>query len=92
MFHTVEQKFDHIDQPQVSLFVCVQTAQRQRKQYGVWERMGSVLKRSSSDRLQIAFPHGRIFCKELESLLCPQLVQNMKELPWNSMTFLHGHT
>ena len=65
MFHTVEQKFDHIDQPQVSLFVCVQTAQRQRKQYGVWERMGSVLKRSSSDRLQIAFPHGRIFYKEL---------------------------
>ena len=65
MFHTMEQKFDHIDQPQVSKFVCVQTAQRQRKQYGVWERMGSVLKRSSSDRLQIAFPHGRIFYKEL---------------------------
>ena len=42
MFHTVEQKFDHIDQPQVSLSVCVQTAQRQRKQYGVWERMGSL--------------------------------------------------
>ena len=51
-----------------------------------------LIKRSSSARLQITFPHGRIFCKELESLLCPQLVQNMKELPWNSMTFLHGHT
>ena len=31
MFHTVEQKFDHIDQPQVSLFVCVQTAQKAKK-------------------------------------------------------------
>ena len=51
-----------------------------------------VLKRSSSDRLQIAFPQGRIFCKELESLLCPQLVQNMKEMPWNSMAFLHSCT
>ena len=41
VFHRVEQTFDHIDQPQVSLLVCLQTAQRQRKQYGVWERRES---------------------------------------------------
>ena len=43
MFHTVEQKFDHIDQPQVSLFVCVQTAQRQRKQGTVIIALSSVV-------------------------------------------------
>ena len=68
---------------QVSLFsLCYQTAQRQRKQYGGWERMGS-----------LAFPQGGwMFFEELDSLLCLQLVENMKELPWNSMAFLHSYT
>ena len=90
MFHTGT-KCDPIDQPQVSLFVGAKLHKGKENNMGFGRGWG-VLKRSSSDRLQIAFLQGRIFYKELESLLCPQMVQNMKELPWNSMAFLHSYT
>ena len=41
---------------------------------------------------KIAFPRGRIFYEELELLLCPQFVQDMKVLPQNSMAFLYSYT
>ena len=92
MFHSVEQNVIILISHRLAYLFVSKLHKGKENNMGFGRGWGVLIKRSSSDRLQITFPHGRIFCKELESLLCPQLVQNMKELPWNSMTFLHGHT
>ena len=91
MFHTVEQNVIILISHRLAYLLGAKLHKGKENNMGFGRRW-EVLKRSSSDRLQIAFLQGRIFYKELESLLCPQMVQNMKELPWNSMAFLHSHT
>ena len=76
MFHTVEQNVIILMSHRLVYFVsfCVTKLHKGKEDSMGFGRGWGVLKRSISDRLQISFPQGRIFYKELESLLCPQLV------------------
>ena len=89
-----ERKCDHIFvliSHRLVYFVCVTKLHKGKEDNMGFGRGWGVLECGRSTRLQIASSQGRIFYKELESLLCPQLVQDMKELPRNSMAFLRSY-